>query len=435
MTLDPYRRALALPGVRSLLLVSMLARVPVIATGITITLHVVLALDRGYAAAGLVGTAYTIGGALGAPVVGRVIDLRGARLVLAVTTLAQALFWSVAHAVPYPALLATALVSGVLMIPVFSLARQSIAALVPEPHRRAAFALDAMSVELSFIIGPALAVVVATTVSPRVAMISVGSGIVLGGLGLLLLDPPTRDQLAPPASGPAPRRREWLSARFVAVLAVAAATTLVLVGSDVAIVAVLRDSDQLQWASAVLVLWGFSSMLGGFGYGAAPRPLPPYLLLAVMCAATIPIGLVGGGPWWWLALAMLPAGLLCAPSLISATDAVSRLTPEAVRGEAMGWHNAANTVGLSIGGPLAGAVIDATSAGWGFAALGAVSLLVALAAAAASAQWRRRLLKRRRGTAGREVRELGVEGGPLGADPGHPVEVPQRRRAAGGPLE
>jgi MFS family permease len=377
MSLEPYRQALALPGVRSLLLVSLLARVPVIATGITVTLFVVLQLDRGYGAAGLAGAAITVGAALGAPVVGRMIDRYGVRPVLAVTTLCEALFWSVAHALPYPALLVTAFLNGLLTIPAFSLVRQSIAALAPETHRRATYALDAMAVELSFIIGPALAVVVATTISPRVAMLAVGTGIVLGGLGLLALNPPVREAGAD--AEPAPRRRrEWVSARLVAVLAVAAATTLVLVGSDVAIVAVLREADQLAWSSVVLALWGGYSLAGGFGYGMAPRAVPPYALLAVLGFATIPVGLAGG-QWWWLALAMVPAGALCAPTLTAAADAVSRLTPAAVRGEVMGWHNSANTVGLAIGGPLAGAVIDASAPAWGFAVVGAIGLLVALA--------------------------------------------------------
>ena len=38
MTLNPYREALALPGIRSLLRVAILARVPVMATGVTLTL-------------------------------------------------------------------------------------------------------------------------------------------------------------------------------------------------------------------------------------------------------------------------------------------------------------------------------------------------------------------------------------------------------------
>lgn len=396
MTLEPYRRALALPGVRSLLLVATLARVPVIATGITVTLYVVLQLDRGYGAAGLVGAAITVGAALGAPVVGRMLDRYGVRRVLAVTTLAEALFWSVAHALPYPALLVTAFLNGLLTIPAFSLVRQSIAALAPETHRRAAYALDAMAVELSFIIGPALAVVVATSISPRVAMLAVGTGIVLGGLGLLLLNPPTREAAGPADSGPAPRRREWLSARLVAVLAVAAATTLVLVGSDVAIVAVLRESNQLEWSSLVLILWGVYSLSGGFTYGMAPRAVPPYVLLAGLGFATIPVGLAGG-QWWLLALAMLPAGALCAPTLTAAADAVSRLTPAAVRGEAMGWHNSANTLGLAVGGPLAGAVIDASAPAWGFAVVGALGLLVALASVPINRA------QRRGATGGREL--------------------------------
>ena len=65
VNLKPYREALALPGVRSLLLVSVLARVPLTATGVTLTFYVVLDLGRGYGAAGLVGAASTIGAAVG----------------------------------------------------------------------------------------------------------------------------------------------------------------------------------------------------------------------------------------------------------------------------------------------------------------------------------------------------------------------------------
>ena len=48
--------------------------------------------------------------------------------------------------------------------------RQSIAALVPEDQRRPAYALDSMSVELSFMVGPALAVALATAVSAQTTM-------------------------------------------------------------------------------------------------------------------------------------------------------------------------------------------------------------------------------------------------------------------------
>jgi predicted MFS family arabinose efflux permease len=376
MTFTPYRRALALPGVRSLLIVSMLARVPTTATSVTLTLYVVLELGRGYAAAGLVGAAATVGAAIGAPLMGRLIDRRGLRPALVLTTIGECLFWTSAQALPYPALVVAAVVGGVLTVPVFSVARQSIAALVPEAQRRQAYALDSMSVVLSFMIGPALAVLLATTVSPRATMLAVGAGVVLAGVSLFALNPPVRADDEPVESGTTVPRREWLTPRLLAMFAIGAATTLVLGGTDVAVVAVLRDAGQVEWTGAVLAMWGAYSLVGGFVYGAVQRPVTPLALLVVLAALTVPVGL-GGGSWWLLSLALVPAGALCAPTLAATADAVSRLAPAAVRGEAMGLHGSALTVGLALGAPLAGAVIDASGPGWGFAATGLVGLLVA----------------------------------------------------------
>lgn len=378
MTLKPYRQALALPGIRSLLLVAMLARVPVTAASVTLTLHVVLDLHRGYFAAGLVGAAITVGSALGAPLLGRMVDRRGLRPVLVLATVAEAVFWVVAQALPYPALLVAAFFGGLLTLPVFSVVRQSIAALVPEAHRRQAYALDSMSVELSFMIGPALAVLMATAGSPRATMLAVGGGIVLSGLALHVLNPPIRSAGERVESDRRIPRREWLTPRLVAVLAIGAATTLVLGGTDVSVVAVLREAGQIGWTGAVLAMWGAYSLVGGFAYGAVSRPFSPLALMALLSICTIPVGL-GGGEWWLLSLALLPAGALCAPALAATADAVSRLAPASVRGEAMGLHGSAITVGLSLGAPLAGAVIDASAPAWGFAATGVVGALVALA--------------------------------------------------------
>src|SRR5512139_367143 len=96
MHVEPYRRVLALPGVRSLMIVALIARIPIVASGITVTLHVVLDLHRGYAAAGLVGTAVTVGAAIGSPLLGRLVDRSGLRRMLTLTVAAEVLFWAVA---------------------------------------------------------------------------------------------------------------------------------------------------------------------------------------------------------------------------------------------------------------------------------------------------------------------------------------------------
>ncbi|WP_200211218.1 MFS transporter [Micromonospora coerulea] len=378
VNLKPYRQALALPGLRSLLLVSVLARIPLTATGVTLTFYVVLDLGRGYGAAGLVGAALTVGAAVGSPLLGRLVDRRGLRPVLVLTTAAEALFWAGAPALSYPVLLPAAFVAGLLALPVFSVVRQSVAALVPAERRRPAYALDSMSVELSFMVGPALAVALATAVSPRATLWAVGAGIVAAGIVFWLLNPPTRSAEEP--AGPQRRvpRREWLTPRLLAVLAVSLAATLVLGGTDVAVVAVLRASGEVGWTGAVLAMWAVASLVGGFAYGAVSRSFSPLALMAALSLCTIPVGL-GGAHWWLLCLALVPAGALCAPTIAATSDAVSRLAPAGVRGEAMGLHGSAVTVGIAVGAPLAGAVIDASLPLWGFAVTGAVGLLVAMA--------------------------------------------------------
>ena len=71
------------------------------------------------------------------------------------------------------------------------------------------------------------------------------------------------------------------------------------------------------------------------------------------------------------------AGVFCAPSLTAAADELSRLVPESVRGEALGWHAAAMTTGVALGSPIAGLVIDL--GGWraAFAAVAGIGLALA----------------------------------------------------------
>jgi len=144
MRFGPYRQVLGLPGMRSLMLVAIFARIPVVAVGITLTLHVVLDLHRGYGAAGVLGATFTLASAVGAPLLGRLTDRQSLRAALAVSIAAEAAFWSVAPLLPYAALLIAAALLGLLTMPVFSVVRQSIAALVPVASRRPAYAIDSM---------------------------------------------------------------------------------------------------------------------------------------------------------------------------------------------------------------------------------------------------------------------------------------------------
>lgn len=379
MNLAPYRAVLALPGVARLMVVAMAARTPAVTVGVVLTLHVVLGLGRGYGPAGLVGAAATLGTAAGAPVLGRVVDLYGLRRMLKITTVVQAGYWSAAPWLPYPALLATAFVGGFFMVPVFSVVRQALAAMVPEERRRTAYSLDSMSIELCFMVGPIAAVLLATEFSTRAALTVLGALVVGSGLVLHALNPPVRSDQ--PAGAERPAVRSWLSPALVSVLVTSTAAAIVLAGTDVAVVAALQSSGQVGWVGVVLALWGLYSLIGGFVYGGLHRGGSAATLAVLLGVLTIPVGLFGN-LWWALGLALVPAGLLCAPTLASMANEMSQLAPESVRGLVMGLQGSAMTVGFAIGAPLGGAVTDASAPLWAFVVTGAAGAVLALGAIA-----------------------------------------------------
>ncbi len=380
MAFDRYRRVLALPGVRTLLLVGMIARIPLTGTGMTLTLHVVNDQKLGFLQAGLVGTASMAGAAIGSPLVGRFVDRRGLRPVLAVTTIVQLCVWCAAPAMPYAVLLPGALIGGLFSQPVFGTIRQCVAAMVPVENHQTGFALDSMGVELSYMVGPALAVASVTAFGSTATMYGVAAGLAGSGVALYLLNPPTRSAEEDAGHEGAVSRRQWLRPGLLALLCLVSGLTFVLTTTELSVVAMLKADGATAWTGLVLALWCAFSLVGGFVYGGLSRGLSPVVLAGGLAVLTAPVGLVGGG-WGWLCLALVPAGLLCAPALSSTVDAVNRRVPAAARGEAMGLHGTSLTIGGALAGPLAGGLLDAHGPAWAFAVSGTVGVALALLAA------------------------------------------------------
>jgi MFS family permease len=361
----------------SLLVVSLLARVAITADVMALTMYVVLGLDMSYAAAGGVAAALTAGLALGGPLLGRMIDRRGPRAVVLVTVVLQVVFWLSVPILPYGILLGAAFAAGLLMVPAQLVTRQAIAAMTTAGQRQAAFALESVQGELSYLVGPAVVILCAAKMSPAVVAWGVGAAIAAGGAGIALLNPPLRAEDEADAGAAArPPRREWLSARMIAVLTMVFGTTTLLGGVDLAIVATLKEANQVSWAAVVVAVFGVTSVAGGLTYGALPRPLPSWLLLGLLGLATIPAGLAHD--WPWLCVAVVGAGLLTAPTLTTVADAVSRLAPASVRGEATGLQSSAHSAGFALGAPIVGLAIDVSVPAGGFAAAGLAGLAAAL---------------------------------------------------------
>jgi MFS family permease len=412
-----YRELLAVRPIRRLLLVGMIARIPHSAAGVLLTLHIVLTLGQGYAAAGAAAAVMTIGIALGAPWRGRRVDTVGLRTALIPSVISETLIWSVVPHVSYQWLLPLVFVGGLLTLPIFSVVRQSLGVLAEGDQRRTAFALDAITTEMVFMIGPAAGAVVATSGFTVAGLTVVGVATSLAGLSLMWFNPPTRSpaqtaecagdeqhaaeaavvatapahvqeaaaELSP--AGTAGRAAEglrgrlaggfaWFTASVAALFAVAAGAGMVLSGTDVGIVAALETGGRQSEIGIVFVFWCAASVVGGLIYGAMHRPIPPVILLLGMAALTLPMAFAHDT--WTLALVSILPGLLCAPVLSAASEKVADLVSEERRGEAMGWYGSALTAGVALGSPLAGIFIDLMGPSGGFVSVGAAGVVLCL---------------------------------------------------------
>jgi len=387
MPLDPYRRVLALPAMRQALLLGILVRIPIFAGGVLLTLHVVQTLHRDYGAAGLVTAAATVCIAVSGPWRGRLLDTKGLRRVVLPSLIVTAICWSIAPFVDYPPLLLLAALGGLFVVPTFSIIRQAVMAAVPESDRRTALSLDAVAVEVSFMVGPVIGVWAATLWPTAWVLFTIEMLGVLAGIGLWFADPVMHaDRSDIEDDEPLPRRA-WFRPQFLAMCAAAAATTIVLSGCDIAFVAALRDFGEVSLIGPVLAIWGLGSVIGGLVYGMLHRSISAFLLLGGLSVATIPIALAPSV--WPLAALGFVAGLLCAPTITATVDQLSRVVPDAARGEAIGWHGSAMTAGSALGAPVAGLAIDHWGWAAGFVSVSLVGLAVAIFGSGATRTYRR----------------------------------------------
>lgn len=380
MGLQGYRAVLRLRDVRNVLLLGLVVRIPLWAANVVLVLHVVAHLGRSYGAAGLLSAVATVTLAISGPWRGRRLDRVGLRRALAPSIVVLSACWAVAPFVGYWPLLGFAAVAGLFVIPSFSIVRQALIHATPEENRTAALAIDAVVLEISFMIGPALGVLLATYWATPQALLACEFGSIAGGVLIWLANPPLRsvDGSESPAGEPGARTRfGWVNPVVIGVLAACVGATLVLTATDVAVVAALREMNHQSWIGWELALWGLGSAIGGLVYGALHRPIPAGALLAGLAGLTIPLGWANNGAT--LAVLLVIAGLCCAPTLTATVDTLSRAVPVSVRGEALGWHGSALTVGGAIGAPLAGVAVDHW--GWpaGFVGPACISLVIAAA--------------------------------------------------------
>jgi MFS family permease len=374
-----YAELLRTPNVRRVVLLGMVIRIPLWAAGIALVLHVVGHLNRSYVDAGLVAGVSSLALAISGPWRGRRLDQRGLRATVGPALIVEAVCWAIAPWVGFWPLIFLVLVAGVFVVPSFSIVRQVMIAAVPLKQRTAALSLDAVAVELSFMVGPVVGVLIATSIPTPIALMVCQFASIGGSLCLWWINPPLQAPGAETGARAHVDFRSWLTPSVVMILVLTLASTIVLNAEDLGIVAALRHAGHGSWIGWELALWGGGSAVGGILYGAAHRHPPASWLLLGLGVSTALVALAPNLAVFTVLLTI--SGVFCAPTITATVDHLSRAVPESVRGEAIGWHGSALTVGGAVAAPAIGAMLDAHGWGSGFllgGLLGAAIAVVAL---------------------------------------------------------
>ncbi|MCQ9183336.1 MFS transporter [Streptomyces sp. IBSBF 2953] len=363
---------------------TLVGRLPNATAAIAIVLFV-RAEGGTYSLAGALAAVYGVANAVGQPSLGRLVDVYGQPRVQLPAALASALAMAVfafAGTGPLPVAYGAVAAAGLFTPPL----EGGLRALWPAVLRRedqvhTAYAMDAVAQEVMFTVGPLLVTVCVSVWSAQAALLVLNAVGVLGALWVVV-SPPSR------AWRSAPREAHWLGAlRSPGLLALLGAFLFVGVALGSITVASVPYADDhggdavYGWLMAAL---GLGALVGGVAYGARRWAGAPERrlvgLVAALAVCYLPLMLMPGAVAM-VALTAL-AGVFLAPAIACAFVIVDRHAPRGTVTEAFSWLVTTFTVGASVGTGLAGPVVEAGGALWGFAvpgAAGAVSLVVLLA--------------------------------------------------------
>jgi len=372
-----YGDLLRTPGVARIISAQLTARLPSGMLSLAILIHIEGIFDS-YGAAGLVLAATSVGQAIAGPLTSRWMGALGMRPVLIVTLVVCASALSLIALVIMPVWLymIVGFIAGISTPPIQPAVRTIYPKMVTSRQLTPLFALDASAQEIIWIMGPVLTVVLATQVSSVVA-IGVAAAFLVGG-GIWFISCPEVGKVRIPRS----RRRMGVVLRNRAVL-LSTVTGFLLIGSaasiEVGVVAVFGDEG--AEAGILFGIWAIASLIGGLSMG--HLPIGPWALarrmgILFVGMAAAPFAL----EFWWLAFALVIAGVGIAPALAVMFAIVSSSVKFSETAEAYGWLGTGQLIGAALGSAIAGFLIDAIGPIGGFyTAIGFAALGVAVASA------------------------------------------------------
>lgn len=380
-----YREILTTPGVVGLTIAGSVARLPQSMIGIGVI--TMLVQQHGlYGLAGSVSATFTLANALISPHVSKFVDRRGQSRVLPFVTvfgiaMLSAMLVAAHMAAPAPLLFVFAALAGMLPnMPTMMRARW-IELFRGKPQLHTAFSLDSVLTELVYIVGPALAVGLSTNVFAEAGPLAAVMLLAVGVTAFLLqrrTEP--RVVMSDRKSG----GRSVLRLPGLRIIVLALLGMGVIGGSiDVAVVAFANVQGWPAAASFVLAAYAFGSMTAGLAFGMLRIALPiewQFLGALSITAATAVMPILAPDVYILTGMIFL-AGMSFAPAMVVVMNLGTIIVPPSRLTEGLTWMATGISIGVSLGGILAGRIIDVYGARAGFGipiAAGVAMLMVGI---------------------------------------------------------
>jgi hypothetical protein len=227
-----------------------------------------------------------------------------------------------------------------------------------------AYALDAVLIELVFVVGP-LVTAVATGVLSAAWALGLSAVLVIAGTISFTAAEASRAGVTGVDAGP----RHPLGALVAPGVRTLVLTTIPFgfaVGAmEVMLPAFCEETEgNRALAGLLLALWSLASAGGALWYGAHP-PTTPLVTVFVRLALIMPLGFLpalAAGSVPAMAVLILPAGVLIAPLLTAVNQLIAEVAPPGMITEAYAWPTTALVIGLAAGSGVSGVLVQ--SSGW-----------------------------------------------------------------------
>lgn len=359
-------------GVPLLIVIMTVARMP---TGcITILLVLFVSETYGTAVGGMATAAWTIGTAVFAPMLGRLVDqgkgpatlrISAALELMAVT----ALIGVVLNGHPDTWLLAivSSFVAGALMPPVSGTTRSLWQMLVGKDLLPVAYSFEILLIDVLFVSGPLLASAFIMLGVPVVGMAFTMACLAVGSVALSFLEPVKAYARLGKARGTSGGKRSGLLLRLPQsnLLLIACLCILAFSGWLETLLPLYYNSQGNPMASGITIgIWSIGSIIGVLVFirmqpdnsrMGLVRQLILGTVIYLVVTALFPLF---SGNFWAMSAVLFAVGLTVSPITNLHYQLGGELAPDGQHAEMFSWLNTATSVGISIGAFLAGNSIE-----------------------------------------------------------------------------